>query len=65
LVSRAVVVNLITNTTIEAGLKIQVALDLHSHETGVKVSDEELAKVKLKKEQFHGEWNYPISPHRL
>lgn len=65
LVSRAVVVNLIANTTTEAGLEIQAALDLNSYETGVKVSDEELAKVKLKKDQFHGEWNYTISPHRF
>jgi hypothetical protein len=65
LVSRAVVVNLIANTTTEAGLEIQAALDLNSYETGVKVSDEALAKVKLKKAQFHGEWNYTISPHRL
>ena len=65
LVSRAVVVNLIANTTTEAGLEIQAALDLNSYETGVKVSDEALAKVKLKKDQFQGEWNYTISPHRF
>lgn len=62
LVSRAVAVNLIANTTTAAGLAIQAALDLHSYKTGVKVSDEELAKVKLTKERFHGEWNYSISP---
>jgi transposase len=62
LVSRAVVVNLVANTTTEAGLEIQAALDLHSYQTGVKVSDEELAKVKLTKDRFHGEWNYTISP---
>ena len=62
LVSRAVVVNLIANTTTEAGLEIQAALDLNSYKTGVKVSDEELAKVKLKKDPFHGEWNYTIVP---
>ena len=62
LVSRAVVVNLIANTTTGAGLAIQAALDLHSYKTGVKVSDEELAKVKLMKDRFHGEWNYTISP---
>jgi len=65
LVSRAVVVNLIANTTTEAGLEIQAALDLNAYKTGVKVSDEELAKVKLKKDPFHGEWNYTISPHRF
>ncbi len=62
LVSRAVVVNLVANTTTGAGLEIQAALDLHSYQTGVKVSDEELAKVKLTKDRFHGEWNYTISP---
>ena len=62
LVSRAVVVNLVANTTTGAGLEIQAALDLHSYQTGVKVSDEELAKVKLTKDRFHGEWNDTISP---
>ena len=62
LVSRAVGVNLIANTTPEAGLEIQAALDLHSYQTGVKVSDEELAQVKLTKDRFHGEWNDTISP---
>jgi hypothetical protein len=62
LVSRAVVVNLIANTTTEAGLEIQAALARLSSKTGVKVSDEELAKVKLTKDRFHGEWNYTISP---
>jgi len=31
---------------------------------GIKVSDEQLAAVKMKKDDFHGEWNYTISPKR-
>jgi hypothetical protein len=62
LLSRAVVVNLIGNTTTEAGLRIQAALDSNSYEKGVEVSDEELAAVQLKKDKFHGDWNYTISP---
>jgi hypothetical protein len=27
------------------------------------VSDEELAKVNLVEEKFHGEWNYKIEPN--
>jgi hypothetical protein len=26
------------------------------------VSDEELEKVRLKKDKFHGDWNYTIEP---
>jgi Rhodopirellula transposase DDE domain len=62
LVSRAVVVNLIANTTTEAGLEIHAELDENSYGTGKKVSDEELAEIRLKRDSFHGEWNYAISP---
>src|SRR6202790_4478168 len=62
LLSRAVVVNLIGNTTTKAGLHIQTELDTNSYPIGIKVSDEELAAVRMKKDTFHGEWNYTISP---
>jgi Rhodopirellula transposase. len=62
LVSRAVIVNLIGNTKTETGLRVKAKLDLHAYPTGIKVSDEELAAVNIKKDKFHGEWNYTISP---
>jgi Rhodopirellula transposase DDE domain len=62
LLSRAVVVNLIGNTRTKAGLQIQAELDTNSYEAGIKVSDEELAAVRIVKDTFHGEWNYTISP---
>ncbi|HEV3143520.1 MAG TPA: ISAzo13 family transposase [Gemmataceae bacterium] len=62
LVSRAVIVNLIGSTKTAAGLRIQAELDTNSYETGIKVSDEELAAVKIKKHRFHGDWNYTIIP---
>ena len=62
LVSRSVVVNLIGNTRTKAGLRINAELDTNSYPTGVKVTDEELATVRIKKATFHGEWNYTISP---
>jgi Rhodopirellula transposase DDE domain len=64
LVSRAVVVNLIGNTTTRTGLEIQAELDTHSYPTGIKVTDEELAAVRITRDEFHGEWNYTISPRR-
>ena len=62
LTSRAVVVNLIGNTRTEAGLEIHAELDENTYPTGIKVTDEELAEVQIKKHKFHGEWNYTIDP---
>jgi hypothetical protein len=62
LVSRAVVVNLIGNTKTKTGLHIKAKLDLNPYPTGIKVTDEEFTAVNLKKDKFHGEWNYTISP---
>jgi Rhodopirellula transposase DDE domain len=64
LVSHAVVVNLIGSTCTRTGLRIQAELDTASYETGVKVTNKELEAVRLKKDEFHGEWNYTILPHR-
>jgi hypothetical protein len=61
--SRAVVVNLIGNTTTKAGLRIETELDTDAYKTGIKVSEKELAGVRLEKAAFHGEWNYTISPN--
>jgi Rhodopirellula transposase DDE domain len=62
LVSRAVIVNLIGDTTTEQGLIIHAELDENLYENGIKVSDEDLATVQLKQHKFHGDWNYSISP---
>jgi hypothetical protein len=60
--SRAVVVNLIGNTKTKAGLHIEAELDSNAYEIGVEVTDEELAAVQIEQDEFHGEWNYTISP---
>lgn len=63
LVSHEVIVNLIANTTTEAGLRVEAALDPASYETGKKVSDDELAQVNIYPADFHGtDWNYVIKP---
>lgn len=62
LVSRAAVVELIAATTTRAGLVVRSALDTTEYPKGIKVSDEELAHVRLTPEVFHGEWNYTIRP---
>jgi hypothetical protein len=63
LISHEVVINLIANTSTRSGLKIRAELDTGHYETGKKVSDEELEKIKIKHAIFHGDWNYVISPN--
>jgi hypothetical protein len=63
LVSRAVVVNLIGSTRTRTGLRVEAELDTNTYEKGIKVTDREFETVRLKKEKFHGDWNYRIEPH--
>lgn len=60
-----IVVSLIGATTTEAGLEVHAWLDSESYEKGRKVSDQELSEVRIKRNKFHGEWNYEIHPRLL
>jgi DNA-binding phage protein len=62
LVSHEVVVQLIGATTTRTGLQVQAELDAGAYPTKIKVSDDELAAVRLTPHAFHGEWNYTITP---
>jgi len=60
--SRAVVVNLIANTRTAKGLTIQAEVDDAFYSTGIKIPDEDMAKLAIIRDEFHGEWNYRIFP---
>jgi len=62
LTSRETVVNLIAHTTTRTGLVVKAALDTNHYPTAIKVSDAELAKLRLTPHRFHGDWNYTIKP---
>jgi hypothetical protein len=62
LLSYAVIVNLIGSTTTTKGLKVVCELNEKKYDIGNKVTDEEFKYLNLKKDEFHGEWNYEISP---
>ena len=64
LVSHDLVVKLIGATTTAAGLKVRAALDTGRYDRGIKVTDRELGAVRITRDDFHGEWNYSISPNR-
>jgi DNA-binding phage protein len=62
LTSLKVIVSLIAGTTTKRGLKVHAEIDQGSYPAGIKVEDEELAQVRIQREDFHGEWNYKILP---
>jgi transposase len=62
LISFATIVSLIAATTTTTGLKIRSELDANLYAAGIKISDRELALVNLRRDPFHGEWNYEIHP---
>ncbi|EQD27149.1 Rhodopirellula transposase family protein [mine drainage metagenome] len=62
LVSHEVIINLIANTTTQAGLKIRAELDRAHYPVGIKVTDAELSALNLKLGPFHGDWNYALFP---
>ena len=62
LTDRLTVVELIGATTTTTGLKVECAVDPHTYQKGVKVSDAEFAAIHLVGDAFHPEWNYSIHP---
>ena len=54
------IVELISSTTTKTGLRIKSARDEEFYETGIKITDEQLAAVPLQPHKFHGDWNYTI-----
>jgi hypothetical protein len=60
--SLEVIVNLIASTTTNTGLKVYAQLDPGSYERGIEITDEQLAAVNITRHEFHGDWNYTITP---
>ena len=64
LVTHQVIVNLISATTTKTGLKVRAELDDNEYPTKQKVSDTDFAAINIKRDAFHGDWNYVIRPTR-
>ena len=62
LTSLKVIVSLIAATTTKKGLKVHAEIDDRKYPTGIKVPDEDMARINLRRDEFHGEWNYEILP---
>jgi transposase len=59
------IVNLIAATATTTGLKVHAELNTEAYQAGIKVSDQELARIRIRRDKFHGDWNYEIHPREL
>jgi hypothetical protein len=62
LISYEVIVNLIASTKTKTGLDVECEIDKNKYKTGIKISDKQMNEINIRKNPFHGEWNYIINP---
>jgi hypothetical protein len=62
LVSYRTIIELISATTTKSGLTISAERDRNCYETGVQVTKAVLAALPLARHEFHGDWNYTLTP---
>jgi hypothetical protein len=65
LVDYETVVRLIGATKTTKGLTVKCRLDTTEYQKGIKITDEELNAINMKKFKFHSEWNYIIKPNEM
>jgi hypothetical protein len=53
---------LINGTETKYGLSVKAQLDDNVYQTGIKIDDKKFANINIKRNHFHGEWNYVITP---
>jgi transposase len=62
LISHEVIINLIAATTSKTGLAVKSGLDPNRYPSGIKVTDKQMAELRLRRDAFHGDWNYSLLP---
>ena len=62
LISHEVIINLIASTTTATGLAVKSKLDSNIYPKGLKISDQQMAELQLRRDRFHGDWNYRLLP---
>jgi len=60
--SHQVVVSLVSSTCTSEGLEVHCRLDRNDYPKGRKITDAEMAEINIKRNAFHGDWNYEIKP---
>jgi hypothetical protein len=62
LVNLATIVSLIGSTHSRSGLRVRSEIDRGRYPGGVTVTKVQMAKIRLDRHSFHGDWNYTIRP---
>lgn len=62
LISHEVIIHLIAGTTTTTGLAVKSKLDTNLYPSGIKVTDQQMADLRLRRDRFHGDWNYRLLP---
>lgn len=57
------IIELISGTTTRTGLTIHAERDTNWYPTGVKITNTELAALPLTRHDWHGDWNYTLTPN--
>jgi Rhodopirellula transposase DDE domain len=66
LTSHEVIIETIAATTTRTGLTVHAALDTDTYDKGIKISDKQMQALEqrqIRRDEFHGEWNYTLLPH--
>jgi len=62
LTSLETIIELLSHTKTTEGLVVTAVVDKNIYPIGVKVTDEEMEKINIIRNDFHGDWNYTIKP---
>ncbi len=62
LTSLETIIELLSHTTTQEGLTVTAVVDQNIYPTGIKISDEEIKRLNISRDPFHGDWNYTIKP---
>jgi hypothetical protein len=62
LTSYRVMIETISATTTNTGLKVHCELNSHTYQKGIAISKTDMQSINMLPDEFHGEWNYTIQP---
>lgn len=60
--SYSTMLNFIRTTKTEQGLQVRALLNQNQYTKGIKVTDEQMDQIRLKRGRVNPEWNYSIVP---
>ena len=56
------ILNYIATTSTRTGLRVTSRLNARQYETGIRITDEQMAALNITANQHIPKWNHPLSP---